>query len=256
MDNLMFWILVFPVLLLMLLYYLGFLSIGIRTISSGAKSKRPRRKLQTLLLGIVIILFPFLLIKAQHIRADQKADQRAEQLAAIERVNLVGNMPRKFVTVGNFSDDDIAFIKRQYRIGTYPKTEAERLAAAYRHYRRTEFCHTHSSGKMMSSKIKIPICKDLPDSIQTALDLREPTLFFAEGSNTSYRVSNTSVGKMYEARLITKTRDRLVDYYEERFVERPAGITNPYSSGFKRVPNQPRFSRRDFIQRAMEGAAG
>ena len=101
---------------------------------------------------------------------------------------------------------------------------------------------------------QIPICRDLPDSIQTALDIKEPVLFFADAESTSYRISNTFVGNMFEIRLVTRTEDLLVDYYEDRFLKRPAGITNPYSSGFTLDPNGQRVSRRVFIERAVDGA--
>lgn len=106
----------------------------------------------------------------------------------------------------------------------------------------------------MSKKIQIPICKDLPPSIHVAVNIKEPVLFFAEGSKTSYLMSNTRVGNMYEIRLITPTEDLLVDYYEDRILERPAGITNPFSSGYERDPDAPRLHIIDFIKRALEGA--
>ncbi len=258
MDNWMFWILVAPVLLLMLLYYLGFLSAGIGVFRRALRARSPGQKIALVVMAGLVAFAPFLWTQYQHKQADFQADQRAQELAAIPRVDLStqarpGGRALKFVTVGTFSEADITFITGQHRLRAYSPEEQKRLSTAYRNYRAAVFCHSHSSGKMMSSKVKIPICKDLPDSVQVALDLKEPTLFLINGRATSYRVSNVSVGDMYEARLITPTKDALVDYYEEKFVERPPGITNPFSSGYKLVPNQPRFSRRDFLTRALAG---
>jgi len=253
MDNWAFWILVFPMLLIAILYYLGFLTVGLGFVSSAFKSRNFIRKFFLLFIGIGVISFPFLAIKLQHFQADRKADQRQEYIDNLERVSLNGRLPRKFVTVGIFSKPDIDFIKRQYRIGQYTQTETDRLARAYQLYRKAQFCHTHSSGKTLPGT-QIPICRDLPESIQAVLEIKEPILFFAEGSNTSLRTSNTFVGNIYEARLVTRSEDLLIDYYEDRTLERPAGITNPYSSGLKRDPNAEKLSRRDFIQKALKGA--
>lgn len=253
MDNWAFWILVFPMLLIAILYYLGFLTVGLGFVSSAFKSRSIVGKFVFLLVGIGVISLPLLAVKIQHFQADRKADQRQEYLDNLARVSLNGRLPLKFVTVGRFSKPDIDFIKRQYRIGQYSQTETDRLADAYRLYRKAEFCHTHSSGKTLPGT-QIPICRDLPESIQAVLEIKEPILFFAEGSNTSLRTSNTFVGNIYEARLVTRSEDLLIDYYEDRTLERPAGITNPYSSGLKRDPNAERLSKRDFIQRALKGA--
>ena len=99
------------------------------------------------------------------------------------------------------------------------------------------------------------MCRDLPGSIQSALKINEPVLFFAEGSSTSYRRSNTLVGKMYEVRLVTRTEDLLVDYFEQRTVEDPVGITNPYSSGWKLDRRHKAPTMKEFIQTALEGAS-
>lgn len=255
MDSWAFWLLVFPVLLAAVLYFLGFFTVGLGFVSSASKTRNPRRRLIKLFVGICVILAPFLLIKFQHIRADIKADQREVQLANMERVHLAGRLPKRFVAVGGFQQTHIDLIKKESGMGQFPKTENDRLASAYRQFRRVEFCHSHSSGKMMSKKIQIPICKDLPQSIHAALNIKEPVLFFAEGSNTSYLMSNTHVGNMYEVRLITSTEDLLVDYYEDRILERSAGVTNPFSSGYKRDPDAPKLHIIDFIKRALERAS-
>lgn len=253
MDSAAFWILVFPLLLLAVLYFLGFLTIGSTFVSTAFKAKGLLSKTMFLVIGIGVISFPIIAIKVQHIQADRKADQRHERLSNIERINLKGRMPRRFVTVGNYSKSDTDFISKRYRIGQYPQEEAQRLSAAYRAYRRVEYCHSHSSGKTLRGT-QIPICRDLPVSIQAALDIKEPILFFAEGASTSYRISNTFVGNMFEIRLVTHSEDLLVDYYEDRFLERPAGITNPFTSGFTLDPNGQQVSRKDFIERALDGA--
>lgn len=253
MDNGAFWLLVFPLLLAAVLYFFGFFTVGLGFISSALKSKSPAFKPLLLFIGLGIASYPVLAIKMQQFRADEKADERQDYLADLEKVTLNGRLPQKFVTVGRFSESDIDFIKRRYRLGQYSKIETDRLARAYRLYRKAEFCHTHSSGKTLPGT-QLSICRDLPDSIQSALNTKEPILFIAEGSNTSLRTSNKIVGNMYEVRLVTKSDDRLVDYYEDRTLDRPAGITNPFSSGVKRDPKAEKLSRRDFIQRAFQTA--
>ncbi|WP_371396181.1 hypothetical protein [Fretibacter rubidus] len=253
MDNWAFWILVFPMLVIAILYYLGFLTVGLSFVFSAFKSRNLVGKFILLVTGIGVISLPLLAIKFQDHQADRKADKRQEYLANLEKVSLNSRLPRKFVTVGRFSKPDIDFIKRQYRIGQYTQTETDRLARAYRLYRKAQFCHTHSSGKTLPGT-QLTICRDLPDSIQAALQIKEPILFFAEGSNTSLRTSNKIVGNMYEVRLVTRSDDLLVAYYEDRTLERPAGITNPFSSSLKRDPDAERLSKRDFIQNAFKTA--
>ena len=254
MDSGAFWILVFPVLLVTMLYYLGFLTAGLSFVKSAFKSKNPGRIFALLVIGISIISVPFLLTKFQHAKADKKADQRAEQLANLDRLDLAGRYPKWFVTVGGYQRTHIDLIKKESRMRQFPQAENDRLARAYRLYRRAEFCHSHSADKTLSGNVKIPICRDLPESIHAALNIKEPVLFFVEGSSTSYLMSNTRVGNMYEVRLVTPTQDLLVDYYEDRVLERPSGITNPYSSGYKRDPDAPRLHIIDFIKRNLEGA--
>ena len=254
MDSWAFWLLVFPVLLVAALYYLGFLTAGLSFVKSAFKSKNPGRKLALLVMGFGIISTPFLLTKYQHVQAGKKADQRAEQLANMERVDLAGRYPKKFVTVGGYQKTHIDLIKKESRMRQFPQAENDRLARAYRLYRRAEFCHSHSAGKTLSSNTKVPACRELPESIHAALNIKEPVLFFVEGSSTSFLQSNTRVGNMYELRLVTPTQDLLVDYYEDRLLDRPAGISNPYSSGYKRDPDAPRLHIIDFIKRNLEGA--
>ena len=253
MDSLAFWLLVFPVLLVMALYYLGFLTAGLSFVKSAFKSRNPGRKFALLVMGISIISAPFLLTKFQHAQADKKADQRAEQIANLERINLAGRHPKWFVTVGGYQKTHIDLIKKESRMQQFPQAENDRLARAYRLYRRAEFCHSHSAGKTLSSNVKIPICRDLPESIQAVLNIKEPVLFFVEGASTSYLLSNTRVGNMFEVRLVTPTQDLLVDYYEDRVLERPTGITNPYSSGYKRDPDAHRLHIIEFIKKNLEG---
>lgn len=253
MDNLAFWILVFPLLLVAILYYLGFLSVGLGFVATAFRSRGRVGKTIFLTIGLGVISFPFLALKFQHFNADRKADQRQEQVAKLERISLAGRMPKKFITVGRYQQSHIDLIKKKSRMVQFPQAENDRLAKAYRQYKRAEFCHSHSAGKTLSPKIKIPICRDLPDSIHAVLKLKEPVLIFAEGSNTSFLQSNTLVGKKYELRLITPTEDYLVDYYEDRTLEKAAGITNPFSSGYARDPDAPKLHIIDFIKRNLDG---
>ena len=254
MDSWAFWLLVFPVLLVAALYYLGFLTAGLSFVKSAFTSKNPGRQFAFLFIGIGIMSTPFLLTKFQHVQADKRADQRAERLANLERIDLAGRYPKWFVTVGGYQKTHIDLIKQESRMRQFPQAENDRLASAYRLYRQAEFCHSHSAGKTLSRKVKIPICRDLPESIHAALSIKEPVLFFVKGASTSYLMSNTHVGNMYEVRLVTPTQDLLVDYYEDRILERPAGITNPFSSGYTRDPDAPRLHIIDFIKRNLEGA--
>jgi hypothetical protein len=255
MDNPFIWLLIGPLFVLLILFYLTFFAGGMGFVVAAFRSATFARKIIFLLLGLGVIFAPFAGNLVQRTFAEQNATKRQEQLAGMDRTDLAGKLPRKFVTVGNYSEADMAFIRTQYRMSQFPPDENDRLAAVYRHFRAQEYCLSHSSGKTLAPGIDIPICKDIPDTIQEALGIGEPVLFFAEGSSTSYRRSNILVGAIYEVRLITPAEDLLVDYFEQTTIDAPASIMNPYSSGQRLKPDEKPPTRREFIQAALEGAS-
>ncbi|MFN7165265.1 MAG: hypothetical protein ACK4P2_10660 [Hyphomonas sp.] len=255
MDNLFYWFLTVPPLILLILYYLAFLAGGAGFLVAAFRSTCPGRRIAFSLVGLGILIAPFAADFGQKRAARHSAAERAQQLASLERTDLAGKLPRKLVTVGNYSEADISFIKTQYGMSQFPPEENERLSSAYRHYRSQEFCKRHSAGKMMSPEINIPVCKEIPGTVQEALGLREPVLVLAEGFSTSLRRSNTHLGDIYEIRLVTPEEDVLVDYFEEETLDDPASIINPYSSGQRLKPGQKILTRKEFIEAALEGAS-
>ena len=255
MDGWMFWILVFPVLLAAILYLLGFLTIGSGVIAWGLKSGHPKRKILFILIGLGIIASPFIGMNIQHYFAEQKADRIQQELADMERIDLSGRLPARFVAVGGFTASDKEFIRKTYGIRQFPDAENDRLKAAYRNYRKAEFCHKYLYREKIAPNVNISNCRDLPTSIQAALGIDEPVLFFVDGSSTSYRRSNVMVGKMYEIRLVTPQEDLLVDYFEERAIDRPPSILNPYASGRKLASEGRPPTRKEFIQNALQRAS-
>lgn len=251
------WIILLPVLVAFVLYYLFFFVIGAGLLGSGVKS----RKLFPILIGLGVVTAPFTLQKLRELKAEQKADAVYEQLAALERTSLKGRLPRKFVAVGNLSDSDVNFIRNRYGLTPFPEAENDRLKAAYRTYRKTEYCYKYIYERQLAYREKhqpwnkLPICKPLPDSLQAALKIKEPVLFFVEGSAISYRRSNISIGEKYEIRLVTPREDLLVEYYEQREVDDPKGVTNSFSSGRKLDTQEPPLRMREFIQTAMKDAS-
>lgn len=255
MDNWIFWLLVFPVLLVAILYVLGFITVGSSVVAKGVESKNPSHKIILILIGLAIITAPFTSLKIKRVIVGKKADIVYEQLAALERIDLKGRLPKKFVTVGNFLPRDIEFIKSRYRMSLFPEPENERLKAAYRSYRKTAYCHKYHYKERIASNLNLSNCRELPASIQSALNIKEPVLFIAEGSNTSLRRSNIFTGEKYEIRLVTLSEDLLVEYFEEREVDNPKGLLNPYSSWRKRDSKEKPQTMREFIESALQSAS-
>lgn len=255
MDNPFIWLLTGPPLVLLILYYAAFLAGGLGFFVAAFRSTRPGLRIIFLVAGIGVIIAPFAANFVQQAIAEQGAASRQQQLASMDRTDLSGKLPRKFVTVGNYSAADITFIKTRYGMSQFPPEEDARLASVYRHYRSQAFCHTHSSGETLAPGIRIPVCKPIPDTIQEALEIKEPVLFFADGFSTSHRRSNTLVGDMYEVRLITPTEDLLVEYFEQTTLDTPPSVINPYSSGQELKSGAIAPTRREFIQAALEGAS-
>ncbi|MDB2438523.1 hypothetical protein N9W89_07380 [Hellea sp.] len=251
------WILLLPLLVGLILYLLFFFVLGSGVLWAGFKS----RKFIYTVIGIGVITAPFTIEKIQKFRAGQKADAIYAQLAALERTSLKGRLPGKFVAVGSFSDSNVNFLRDQYGLRRFPKAENNRLEAAYRDYRRTEFCYKHDYDRIKAyrekydPRNKLSICDDLPESIQASLKTKEPVLFIIEGRSTSFRQTRFMVGKKYEIRLVTSREDLLVDYYEDREIDDPPRITSPFSSGRKLDKDGPTPTMREFIQGALKGAS-
>jgi len=251
----LFLFLVLPVLIAGALVFLAIFATGAGTIAAALRSAHPAPKAALLLAGILIILSPFLYQAAANTRAESNADQREASLADLERVDLAGRLPDKFITVGNFGPELISEIETRYRLRTYDDEENQRLTEAYRAYRQAELCHRRFPGNPMMPGTRLPKCKPLPASVQAALALDEPVLVFAEGRHTSLREDNILAGQMYEIRLITADEDLLVAYYEERTVEDRPGIFNPYASGRRNASDECPPTLEAFIEIAMQDAS-
>lgn len=253
MDNWIFWILVFPLLLLMALYYLGFLTAGLSFIGVASKRSAPKRNLVILIVGLLIAAAPFIAGKIQRTHAERQADLRQAEIANFDRVSLKTRMPKKFVAVSRSDNPHLKRVAAKYGLRPFHKAEEDRLRTAYIQYRRGEHCHRRSPGKMMSEKIQIPVCREIPPSIQDVLNLREPVLFFAADHITTHQRSRIGMGKRYELRLLTPREDRLVDYFEQRTIRKPVGITNPFGSGWilDRDHEPPRLEA--FLENALRG---
>lgn len=253
-QFLLFLLLVLPVLAAALLTYLGILVVGLGPILTMFRSAPPVLKCVLMALGVMVILSPVIFHVGMNMRAQHKADQRQAHLAQLERTNLAGRLPTRFIADG-FRPELITFIEERFGLRTYPEAENKRLEEAYRAYRRAEWCHRRFPGNQMMPGTKLPRCKSLPDSVQSALGLREPVLVFAEGRNTSMREDNILAGEIYEIRLITPQQDLLVAYYEERTVEDMPSIFNPYASGRRNASKEPPPTLEEFIEAALEGAS-
>jgi hypothetical protein len=180
---------------------------------------------------LLVILSPVLFHFGMDIRAHHKADKRLAELAALERTSLAGRLPRHYIDTGEFYPELDAFVRQRHGLRRLPEPEDERLSQAYQHYRAAENCHRRNPDNPMLPGTQLPICRPVPESVQSALGLREPLLVFAAGHATSMMEDNILAGKIYEIRLITPEEDLLVAYYEERTVENKPGIFNPYASG-------------------------
>ena len=253
MSSGLFWWLVAPALVAAILTYLGIFFVCLGTILAGYRSARPFVKGALFSVGILVILSPLLFHAGMEMRAQHKADVRQADLAEMERVDLAGRLPERFIAVGNFRPELIDFIEARYPLSRYPQAQNKRLQAAYRAFRRAERCHRGLAGTMMPGT-KIPMCKSLPDNVQNALGLREPILVFAEGRDTSLREDNIIAGRIYEIRLITQQEDLLVDHFEERTIEGTPSVFNPYASRRRKASNEQPPSLKAFIETAMQGA--
>jgi hypothetical protein len=128
--------------------------------------------------------------------AQQMADRREAELAKLERVNLAGRLPTRFIAVGDFRPELLNFIQTEYRLGRFPADDETRLVDAYRLHRAAERCNRRFAGETQPGT-KLPKCRALPGSLQRALALREPILVFAEGRHTSLREDNVLAGEIY-----------------------------------------------------------
>lgn len=254
MDNPLFWLLVFPVMLVIALYYLGVLTVGLGFIGAAFKTRRPALKVTAAALGIVFISSPFIYPKVQRAIAENKADQRQVQLAQMERVNLANRLPKKFVIIGRYKETDIALIENRYGLSQFPVIEDIRLTKAYIKYRSAADCKRHT-GRKRTRKTIIPACSQSADTLQSILKMQEPALFFIEGLNTSYRPTGTLIGKIYEARLITSTENLLVDYFEQKTVESPPSFINPFKSDRDLDLQHKPPAAADFIEAVLEDAS-
>ena len=253
MNSGLFWWLVAPSLVAAILTYLVILFVGLGTIWAAHRSAHPLVKGALVSVGMLVILSPLLFHAGMEMRAQHKADVRQADLAEMERVDLAGRLPARFIAVGSFRPELIDFIEARYRLSRYPQAENKRLVGAYRAYRRAERCHRVLAGVMMPGT-KIPVCKTLPDKVQSALDLREHLLVFAEGRDTSLREDSTIAGRIYEIRLITPQEDLLVDYFEERTVEGTPSVFNPYASRRRLASDAQAPNIKAFIETAMQRA--
>lgn len=253
MNSELFWWLVAPALVAAIVTYLGILFVGLGTIVAAYRSAHPLVKGALYSVGILLISSPLLFHAGMEMRAQHKADVRQADLIGMERVDLAGRLPARFIAVGSFRPELIDFIEARYRLSRYPQAENKRLVGAYRAYRRAERCHRVLAGEMMPGT-KIPVCKALPDKVQSALGLREHLLVFAEGRDASLREGNTIAGRIYEIRLITPQEDLLVDYFEERTVEGTPSVFNPYASWRRNASNEQAPSLKAFIETAMQRA--
>lgn len=254
-QFLLFLLLVLPVLIAGILAYLGILAVGLGTVVAAFRSAHPVLKGTLLLVGVLVILSPVLFHTGIEMRAQHKADQRQAKLEQLERTSLAGRLPGHFIALGgSFRPELLTSIKTRYGLRTYPEAENRRLAEAYRSYRRAELCHRRHGGEKMPGTA-LPKCRTLPETVQGALDLREPLLVFAEGFNTSMREDNVLAGDIYEIRLITPQEDLLVAYFEERTVEGTPTIFNPWTPPRRNSADTQPPTLEQFIETALQGAS-
>ena len=254
MDAMIFWILVFPVLLLAGLVWLGLAVVGAGTIRAALKSRNVGLRAGFVVVGVMLIAAPILYLYGADHLAQRGADARQEALAGLPRADLSGRLPARFIAVGNFQPDVTRFIETRYRLTPYPEAENRRLVDAYRAFRKAELCRRRF-GDAMTPGTRLPVCKPLPDSVQSALDLRAPLLVFAEGSATSMREDNVIAGKLYEIRLVTPKEDLLVAYFEERTVRGGPSLFNPFAPPRSRASTERPPTLTAFIETALEGAS-
>ena len=250
MDNFGYWLLIGPLVLIAVLYVLGFFTAG-AIVAGGARRARPRQKSVFLVLGLLIAVAPWLHLKWMDARELARAEARLNRLAELERIDLKGRIPDRILVSGRSASPLLMKAAARYGLRPYAEDEAARLSAAYGRYRANEYCLRTDPDAMIPGTA-IRRCKPLESSIQEALELREPILVFAHDNSTSYRQSNTYVGAMYELRLITAREDRLVDYYEELSVNAPFSPIRPFGSGWRKATNERPMRPEDFLIRALE----
>lgn len=254
MGDGLFWLLVFPILAMAVLTFVVILAVGLGTIRAALKSTNTAVKSMLLIAGLLVIASPVVYHWGMEQRAQGNADQRQTYLESLERISLVGILPRRFIAVGNFRPELIAHIRSQYQLMPFPEVQDEQMVEAYRLYRRAELCHRLFGNETVPGTA-LSKCRSLAVSVQSALNLKEPILVFAEGRHTSLREDNVSAGKMYEIRLITPDQDFLVDYFEERTVNGNPSIFNPYAPERHRASNQRPPTLHEFIEDAMHEAS-
>lgn len=253
MGTMIFWILVFPMLVIGALYYLGFFAAGGALLARTTKTKKGATRIALAAGGLAVMAFPFALNLAISTYAQWQADARQAYLAGLERVSLKGRMPRHYVAVGPLNAAAHTVLRAHYGLNPYPDAEDKRLTEAYRRYRRYEFCERHSRGEYIKGT-RIPLCRKAAPTLHAALNLKEPTLFIARDANTSLRQSRTIAGEIYEIRLITPREDLLVDYYEERTVKGYPSIINPYASDVRLASDGRPPTMAEFLRAALERA--
>lgn len=248
-----FWILVFPALAAAVLVWLALLVVGLGVIRAARRSSNPVLRAALLSAGLAVIASPVLYHTGLDRLAQQKADRRAADLSRLERVDLAGRLPKRFIAVGDFRPELLSFIEAEYRISRFPENEETRLIDAYRLFRSAERCNRRFAGETQPGT-KLSKCRAPPESLQRALALRESVLVFAEGRHTSMRDDNVLSGEIYEIRLITPQEDLLVDYFEERTVEDFPSIFNPYAARRRNAADEAPPTLKAFIETAMEEA--
>jgi len=254
MNSAMFWILVFPVLLVAVLYFLSYLVLGTGMVIAGSESRRGIRRVALILIGTCVVATPFALEFHLETQAQRRADERQAELAALERTSLEGRLPARYIALNALVPAEIEIIEQRHGLRRFDEGKEARLRAAYRQFRKAEFCNRHFAGQTMPGTA-LSVCRPLPASLHDAMATDEAFLVIATDHDTSLRQSNTVVGKMYEIRLITPQEDLLIDYFEERTVLRPPGITNPFSSGVRLASDGRPPHRAEFIRAALKGAS-
>lgn len=259
MDNPLFWLLVFPLIIIAVLWYLGFITTGLLILTRAFKSKSILFATLLSLIAIGVIAYPFVYPKAYEKVAEKDSKSREQQLNDLPRYDVSQNMPRYFVNMSKLSETDLNYIKKKYKFREFYSKEDTRLKEAYEKYRRTEYCIKHIASKKKPKSLRkenlhiVPSCGKKADNLSAALDQRQPAIYFIEGFNTAYRLKGPLRGKIYELRYVTPTEDYLIDYFEQRTIKEPRTPANPFSSGrdldWRHTPPE----RLDFIKDGLSG---
>ncbi len=254
MDSALFWWIVVPMLVAAAITYLAIAAVGLGVIVAAYRSLNPMLSAALMAAGVLVIASPALYHMGMEWHAQSQADVRQVDLERLERTELAGRLPRRFIAVGDFTPELISAVEIRHDLRRFSEAENKRLVDAYRAYRKAERCHRLFGGETVPGT-KLPKCKPLPASIQTALALREPVLVFASGRDTSLRQDNIMAGEIYEIRLITPQDDRLVDYFEERTVKGTPSIFNPYAPPRRLDDDAPAPTLEAFIDSALQNAS-